>query len=77
MNILKCKWCEKELLYSQLNYCDDSCGTFFRAKRWRKLKGERELNELRSKYMGLDVNNSSPAAIIEARKLLTPVQTFD
>lgn len=72
MNILKCKWCEKELLYSQLNYCDDSCGTFFRAKRWRKAKGEKELSALCFKYSGLDVENSSPAAIIEARILLTP-----
>lgn len=73
MDILKCKWCERDLLYNQLRYCDDTCGTFFRAKRWRKLKGERELKELCFKYGGLDVNNSSPAAIIEARKLITQI----
>lgn len=73
MDILKCKWCESDLLYNQLRYCDDTCGTFFRSKRWRKLKGERELKELCFKYGGLDVNNSSPAAIIEARKLITQI----
>lgn len=77
MDKLKCKWCERELLYNQLRYCDNVCCKLFSAKRWRKLKGERELKELCFKYGGLDVDNSSPAAIIEARKLLTPVQTFD
>ena len=72
MEKLICKWCEEELLYNQLNYCDDMCGRFFRAKRWRKAKGERELKELKFQYSGLDVDNSSPAAIIEARKLLAP-----
>ena len=66
---IRCLHCTKVLKPRKVKYCNSACSSATRNKRQRAKQYIKDMDKLKD-YYAVNVDNSSVAAVIEARKLL-------